>query len=362
MLERFDKFYLHRQIFVMSISVILPIGGTCPYFLHTNLANISETCGFDFSEFDMVLLTKKTISPELQQAIDVASQKYKFRVVKCPFESELHLDLIDWAMPNVDLNDWVFIQHMDTFWRIGCNPWLKDTLDIIKKYPNNVAVAECDDWKDYYLMDKRMYALHDYAVAYNRKLFVEHNLTLNWGELSKIRMSDKLKSMIKNRLVFSSVRGEIKFTDCVDGSDVITMEIAVHFNGKVSRYGYNRNLIHPFGMIRPILTMQRQKDCLKINYTRHQFIKNCWKIFSLVSSCHFDLEQNRRHIIPWKLVSSKLNLDIETIKNEELFKIMSRYENPKNVLGIDDDDGIKNIFFEQSNDFLEEFKNNVKLF
>lgn len=344
LLGKFDQ--LHHVWENVMISLILPIGGTCPYFLRTNLANIAETCGMNFTEFDMVLLTGKTIQPQLKNAIDRESEKYKFRLVQCPLESELHLDLIDWATTNVEFDEWMFFQHMDTFWKINQKPWLKETVKIIKENPNDLVIAHCDQWKNYCLNGKKVSALHDHCIAYNKKVFVDYKVKLNWGMIDNLQLSDKVRTSIKDKILTRECGKQINFTDWCDGSDVATMEAAVHFSDKIRRYNYHDYLIHGYGMIRPILTMQRNKKSLIMKYDFTNFLDHKWLVMSLISSCHFDLSESEQHIIPWKFISSATNCKKDKVENTEMFKIMSRYENPKNVLGIDCDMGIKQMIFE----------------
>ena len=325
------------------ISHIIPAGGSCAYFIHTNLQNIAETCGMMYKDFDMVFLTSKTISPELQEAFEFNSKKYKFRVIQAPFETDLNMILVDWAVRNTDINKWFSLQHMDTFWKPESIPWMKATESLIKDNPNNLAIASYYDCSNILFDGKDFVGLTDFCGAYNKEQLIDKNLYFKWGSLEELNTSIRVKDLFKC-CRFTTREFTPKFW--VDGGELITCEVAAHYPHLVKRFNFNEHLIHPWSLVRPILQSKIRNNTLNITFAWKDFqlCNHNWMVLSLISSCHFDLKQNK-NIWPWKVFSKLYPYSEESIRDSELFQIMSRYEHPDNVLGTNDDMGIKYIKF-----------------
>lgn len=308
------------------------MGGACGFFVHTNLANIAETCGINFKDADIVVLTSKTVQPNLQIALDAASKKYHFRHIKAPFDTNVHLELIDWAVRNSDLQDWISLQHMDTFWKPKCVPWLKITKSIIKENPNRIAITSKDTCQRVLFDGKFILGLSDFVGAYNRLQLIDKDLKFNWGSVKDLKISNRTRELIECRR-FSTL--EFEEIEWLDGSELITLELFANYPPDViAQYNYNQNLIHPWSIVRPLISSTVKNKTLNMPFTKMDFNRNIqnWAIMSLISSCHFDVDYNDK-FLPWNLFSEITGFSEEDVMQKDLFKIMSKYENPKNIFG-----------------------------
>jgi len=331
-----------RDKYRMKISLVIPIGGICPYFVHTNLANVAETCGAKFDEFDFVFLTSKGVPDATRAALNKAAQKYRFRVLESPFHS-LHLSLIDWAMRSGGLSDWVFLQHMDAFWKPGCVPWLKVAESLINDKPDTVAVACDPTWSRFELDHKPVPHLHDYVGLYNRKELVSRNWFFIWGPVKRLKLSLKVRSYIdcqRIRNIFANGN--------LDGSEAITLEAAVNCPELIQAFPFSRHVLHPKGSFgRAVLSIRKVNDLLFFDVPHSLALEHnrSWAIHSLISSCHYNLEESDAHIFPWKVFSELFKVSEAGVRSEPIFKVMSRYETPEKVLGTDSRMGIQSVQF-----------------
>lgn len=348
-----EEIFIKEDIF-MKISLIVPIGGNCAYFVHTNLANVAETCGLSFDEFDFVFMTSDRIEPQLQEAFDLASKQYKFRVLKTPVKSKIHLDLLEWAIPHGDLEDWIFLQHMDTFWKPGCKPWLKITQSMIENSnPDHIAIGNYDGHKA--LLDgKEFTQFYDYAAVVNRKKMVEHNLSFMWGNKTQLKISDKTRKYIDEARFTNKQMEKIHW---FDGSVLMGMELAVHYPHLTSKFDYNSEMIHPWSWVRDWLGLKMGASTVTTDksikhFTRHL---NRYAGISYVSSTCTDLDIPNQPIFPWKLFSRYFpNYTTKKMENNPLIKIMTRYNRPKRTLGLEKSN-IKEVHFKDFK-MYEDFK------
>lgn len=253
----------------VKISLIVPIGGNCPYFVGTNLLNVVETCGLSLEEFDFIFLTGKYIKPQLQEAFCEYSKTHTFKVVQCPFASNWHLNMLDWVFYNVDLGDWVFLQHMDTFWKPDCIPWLSATKSIIENHPELLFITTSDC--HVHLLDEVPHQeLNDYVGAFNQKEIVKRNLKFKSGHLCKLNLSDKLMKYINEGRFLTKKHKPVKW---LDGSSAMGMEVAIHWPESLRIYDYGSCLIHPWDFIRPLFQTRQHGKNLYIGRTKYNFFE-----------------------------------------------------------------------------------------
>jgi len=341
----------------MKISLIVPIGGNCSYFVHTNLANVAETCGMSFDDFDFVFMTGSEVGPQLQEAFELASKQYKFRVLRCPIKSKLHLDLFEWAIPHADLNDWIFLQHMDTFWKPGCKPWLKITQSMIENSsPDHIAIGNYDGHKA--LLDgKEFTQFYDYATAVNRKKMVQNNLSFMWGNKRKLKMSDQTRRYIDEGRFTNKNMEKIEW---LDGSVLMGMELAVHFPNLTSKFDYNSEMIHPWSWIRIWLDIKKNENFINIDKNVEYFKKHLHRYagISYVSSICTDLDIPNQPMFPWKIFHIYFpNFKVSNMRNNPLIKIMTKYYKPRRTLGLEK----SNVDIINFKDFEMTMKENLKL-
>lgn len=341
----------------MKISLIVPIGGNCTYFVHTNLANVAETCGMSFDDFDFVFMTGSEVGPQLQEAFELASKQYKFRVLRCPIKSKLHLDLFEWAIPHADLNDWIFLQHMDTFWKPGCKPWLKITQSMIENSsPDHIAIGNYDGHKA--LLDGKQFTqFYDYATAVNRKKMVQHNLSFMWGNKSELKISEETKKYINEGRFTKKDMQKIHW---FDGSVLMGMELAVHFPHLTSKFDYNSEMIHPWSWVRNWIDIEKKGNSINIDKNVEHFKKhlNRYAGISYVSSMCTDLDIPDQPIFPWKIFNRYFpNFKASKMVKNPLIKIMTKYYKPKRTLGLEKSN-VESVVFKN---FKMVIRQNLKL-
>ena len=327
---------------MIDISVIVPIGGNSKYFFNTIIANIEETCGYKLEEFDLVFLTSKTVPIKLQEAFDEGAKKYQFRIINAPFETDVHLKLLDWAFRKANLKEWVFMQHMDTFWKIGKIDWLKLMLFMIHKHPNNISISPISSPRLLF-NGKPFKQCHDFAAIYNKNKIVEKNWSFMWGNVKDLNLSKPVQYLIDQKKITDE---QMKQKWWLDGSEVIALEAFVHCPDLISNFRCEKILEHVWSLIRPLFLIKRKGDELLLGVNMKYFFASSYRyaLISMLSSCCMDI--NEDHIFPWIIYKNICSeLDQVLVQNLDVYKIMSKYNKPDKVLGIKDSMGIKTLVF-----------------
>jgi hypothetical protein len=320
---------------------------------------VAETCGLSLDEFDFVFLTSKDVTPEVERAFEKIKNKYKFRVIRAPFNSPWHLHHLDWAIEHADLNDWVFLQHCDTFWKINCEPWLKITRDFIRSKPDLMAIGmPRSNFFVFQKDSKPIPTLHDFAGAYNRKEIVQRGWRFSWGYIGgDLKPSPKLRDMILTQRFQRSKESiwRSKATppsqqiilgqDWIDGSEWLTLELNAHYPKLIEYYDYMKNLIHPWSMFRRICTVEKKENVLlfDVDPTSFRDKMDIWATHSWISSLYFDLDESPNLIFPYRLFQDVAQANGRSFSKDpphEIANILKRYVQPNKSLGLDDYYGI----------------------
>jgi hypothetical protein len=223
---------------------------------------------------------------------------------------------------------------------------------VFKENPNRFAITSKDTPQRVMFDGQIILGLSDYAGAYNRIQLIEKDLYFNWGCVEDLKMSDRTRELIECRRFSKMDFGQIEW---LDGSELITLEIFANSSPDViAQYNYNANLIHPWSLIRPLISSIKTKRTIKMPFKEVDFYGNVqsWALMSWISCFHFDVEQNNI-FLPWLLFSKKSGYSFDDIKELELFQIMSKYEKPKNVIGLSNM-GIKKIEFSDTEETKSE--------
>lgn len=320
------------------ISLLLPIG-CYSFFARACLNNVLETCGA-VDQLDFVFLIPKQVPHYLSDEFDrLRSSGLRFRVIRAPISTYVHLELLDWAVANADLSDWIIVQHNDLFW-IKDN-WLKVVLDTIAQFPNDIGLSWDFTNHGFRLNNKPTAALDDCFGVYNRKLLQTHNLRFLWGNVSSLRnlMSPEMKKALKERqLSWSSpippnlsedeynVELEKHF---VDGSRLMQMEVAIRFPKLVHRLVIRDHFVHLMQIFRITHRTKIVKNTLTCR-ERFQFQELLDS--SYMTSFLIDKQELTHQHFPWGVLTKLWYVSHANCRKH--FSPVSKYASP-NVLGHD---------------------------
>lgn len=267
------------------------------------------------------------------------------------------MSLLDRAFYELDLYDWVFVQHADMFWR-GVN-WGVDLLSSISKRPNNVAWVvphkncvnefNCVEYK-FALNSTKLLRTHDFAGAYNRKWFVEGRHSFNWGELkTKLPLSPKLEQVINNKSLLWTNRGhEVRFGEFVDGSDLIGLEIGVNCPHLIDVLKTSAQYIHCWDLFAISHDFQQQGDTIVVDRLEEKCARSL-HTYSWISSNLLPVEGHK--IFPWKVLQQMKSTNVPARKSP-LCYFLERYKNTNECLGEDRTMGVERVQFRNKNYWL----------
>lgn len=332
------------------ISVVVPIFGNCKYFLFTILENIKQTCGLPLEQFDLVFLTNQDL-PLLEEAVLEATKNYSFRFIKCPIAGYewSHLKQVDWAIRNADLGEWIVLQHMDTFWKPNTIPWLVAFIRQIVLNPNVFAIS-AKGGERVMIENGLFLPLHDYAGVYNKRIILEHNWSFNFGWLDELNFSPTVQNYLSQGKIKKFNHGEV--VRYLDGCEAIALEISINYSpSKIIHFDSSKILYHPWSLIRPWILMKRLNDnSIILNHGIYSgwFGQGNFRfaMISYISSLCFDKDAEKNHILPWSVFCKIYPTKFQWIKNDPCTQLMVSYYKSKNTIGLDDDFGIKKVFFD----------------
>jgi hypothetical protein len=325
------------------LSVVLPIG-KYPFFVYACLGNITATAGADV---DIVFLTYKKVAANLQAAFDEAAKTYKFRVIQAPFNVELnHLPLLDWAMRNADLQEWVVIQHCDFFWdpkMVGWAPYLESLIepDLFVIHPQAEIRFTLDE--------KPVPTMHDYVAMYHRPTFAAENLSFNWSVIDRdVKLSAITKEAVESkRLLWKEPREKMRRNhppsrdillgvDWLDGSITLTLEVAMRFLHRAKPFKWK--YYHLWQFFKIAHGLRKVGGKLTVGNQRHGMLF----YYSWITSFCFDKDEYKDIILPWAVMQMVPNPQ-EIKLNEELANHISSFHKEKNALGRYDTMGITRV-------------------
>lgn len=324
------------------ITVLIPIG-EIPYFVHANVANVSETCGVLWDYVEFVYLTGKTIPTNVQAAFD--AEETKCRVVSAPFEvsgPDCHLKLLDWAFRNVKFkSDWIVTQHADVFW--NTEGWLSKIVAATKQFPNHVAIVPNDAGFRFNVDGKGVLRTQGYVLALNQPKFVEYELSFINGVLGneEMSMSSELQEAIKDgRVEWTKLHRSganpqqlklVPGVDVIDGADMISLELAVRYPKKIAQLQLSNCFVHLWHFFDMYYDISREGDTLIVNRTSKmsEVGAHC---YSWASSYLFDKDEFKDKILPWRAEQIH-NFCVRDDFGDELCELLKKYSTETNIVG-----------------------------
>jgi hypothetical protein len=354
------------------LSLILPIG-KYSFFAHACLKNIAETYGgkSDLSDLDVVvLLNNKNLSNfHLLETLKDLKKEFQFRVVKANSYSEVHLKLIDWAFRNIDLEEWVIIQHCDFFWTE--ENWLF-RIESLLDNTSSVIRHDCG-YTNFLHNGQDVELLHDYFCIYNKEKLLNFKLRLNWGKVIELAFSKLTLEKIENKeLIFKSLNrtknklGHIQKHDWLDGSEAATLECAAH-GLKIKTISLD--FYHVWEFFRILDGIKIKENTLYINELLN-FDNNIHRLAQQAQCsiiCSYFIDKNELvNFFPWflfkKIVSKYDPNSIDFLNQlETTIRKLERYAYTNNVYGEDEDLNLKRIVFKNKTINISPFFKNSKV-
>ncbi len=327
-----------------TLSLVVPTGGSISYFFWQNLFNIVQTVGDQIKEIDLIFLTAKNVPAILDNALIKASKEYPFRILRGP-DYTSHLGLIDWAMRHGQLQEWVLLQHNDTYWIK--TDWYKAIRNQIDANPECIAIAVQGEECRYQIDGQEVPHMHDYVGVYKKKYIVDQNLSFTWGQANSLKWSSKARDMInQSRITSKYIKNPMGWNYGLDGSDLISIEFALHCPDKIIYFPFRNYMMHPWSIIRPAIKCSRKHRTLKlpITYERLMKKKKNFATLSLVSSLYYEASESLDLVIPWAFFGKELGFSEENIRNSALFKAMTKYApEPESSVGLEETFGLKYV-------------------
>jgi hypothetical protein len=308
------------------MDVLIPIGDY-PFFVHACCKNVLE-----YGDGRVIFLVAKNPSSRMLQAFKEHNCVY----IETPFEESnhgVHLKILDWTIQNIQLSEWVLVQHCDMFWRSN---WMPNSLDgvacMLPYYsePNEFFYKE----NKFMYKNTKLIRTHDFAGFYNVCALKELNLKFQWGILSEIASIDLLCSLDHFKWIHRNTL--LKKEDFIDGSDLIALELAVRLPGSVKELkDKNYDFYHSWGIFGFAAQMSIDDESIKIDWTYEKCIRGIVN-YSWISSFLFDKDIMKDKIFPWfftKLMFKNLiksNL-CEYLKKYKEPNIQPLEDNPNNI-------------------------------
>lgn len=347
----------HKEPF----SLILPIGHFS-FFVKACLSNISNTCGIPLRNFDVVVLTQKSIPIRLKEAISQAKEKWDFRHVSAPFDAgNNHMMYIDWCIRNCNLQQWIILQHCDFMWLE--NNWLKKITNKIQSVQPNLFALAPTGFHNFIHEDKTpLIQLHDYLGVYNKKTLLENDWRFIWGNIHDLNISNETLQAIQNKKILWAKTHRSKNNpkthhintdlDWLDGSEAITIEAAVHCPENIHKIHIENE--HLWQIFRLQSGCEIKNNTIDAGYFSSNLLKEEWASFiiqySWMCSFVFDRREIGNKALPWKALCnlaeiSCLSKDLMQKQSKRLEKIFDFFEVGEMVIGGEDDLGVKQIKF-----------------
>lgn len=313
---------------VNSISMVLPIG-VLPFFVNACLQNITETCGYQLAEFDLVFVVLEDVSVKVLKALKEAEKKFRFRVIHTPFKfryNEQQLNMMDWVIRNGNLRDWVIVQHCD--WLSHTPSWMKLICKTIEENPKAVYISYpygTDRWQ---LDGKSVCMTNDVFAVHKKSNLLDNDYRFLWGNLKDLKYSPMLAEAVQAKR-FSLDGQIIDMERWIDGNDLIGYELLVRDPDlmKIISLKYT----HPWSIFRVATRCIRHENKLMVEHLAQA------AIYSKMSSYLFDIDSFEDPYVPlpwtWFLqVYPWPEADINQANHA--FNVYKRYADPNaKVLG-----------------------------
>lgn len=299
-------------------SIIIPLG-KFPFFIKILLKNINEK----FLNPDISFVIKNTKCENIEKELEDASNEFKFRVIRTPFDSEDHLELFNWAIANNACREWIMIQHCDLFW-YNSN-W-------IKRFPKNKTVIVNDEPSNFTIYNKKITSLGDFFGLYNNAFMNENKYKLQRGNVNSKSFSQQLLKAIKTKKV-KKENGVINVNgDFFDGSILFSLEMAVNHPSKILRIDAHKSYHHMIAFFRISESITLLNGTLNINLpflqdfgcSAHQWLQAFTKYSYLTS--HYCNKEDINAPLPWNLFKKIIQTENLNIQDSiEFFAFLKPY-------------------------------------
>lgn len=310
----------------MKISLLVPIG-RFSYFVHASLQNVFETAG---ATLDFVFLTSQYVGPDIEVAFSDARKLYSFRVVSAPFDAgSNHLRLLDWAMREADLSEWVAVQHCDLFWRE--RGWLRRVLG--ETGPERVVV--CPPYPSKYRLGSRNIPIvGDFFGAYNRRQVIDRGLFFRWGTLGReVAVSPEVAEAIRSGSICREDGRAIETgREWMDGSQAMGWEMAVHAPESIRQV--DLDFLHLTGFFRIAETIHRVGSTLQCNFP---LALSSYALYSHLTSFCIERAEVQEVAVPWRLFERLARLYGRDVgETKPVGEWLRGYSTARQVVGLDD--------------------------
>lgn len=322
--------------------------GNSPFFVKACLENFFQTSGVQ--DVDFHLLTVDPVSKDFLEAVEKARSTYQFSFHVHPFgrkRDKAHMNLLDWAVANLELADWTYVTHSDMFWLD--EGWLSELIAIqapgivgyMMPYSQYRGDYEYVHQK-YSFSGKPLVRAHDFAGLYHIPTLKSRNLKFKCGFLdTEIPISDKLReAVISGKLRWIRQHRPVVIGDMMDGSDIIGLELA----GSIIEPPLKARFCHGWDTLGLGDDIERDGDTLKVC----RLMRQCHRglpSYAWISS--FLLDRHTSQVIfPWAMFL-KIAEKTGYYTNKSIFcNTLERYADPgASPIGAYDFFGIKKVKF-----------------
>lgn len=242
----------------MKNSIVIPIG-KFSFFVHANVENIHETTNDE--ELDIVFVISHDVDPHVKTALDdVVDQYDDVRFLQAPFSAgSNHLMLLDWAVRQPSISEWMVTQHCDVFWRE--EGWLSDVNEAIE---NGIA-AICLPNYQYKIGSTEIPIVGDTFGAYHRPTLERYNWSFGWNKWQEGTVSSRTHKMMSTGQLRRINGKRFVLGEFLDGSVILSLEMASQ-DPNMIRIIYSLGLEHLLAFFRICDSIHWNKD------NRHVFV------------------------------------------------------------------------------------------
>ena len=273
----------------MAISILIPIE-RFSFFVPACVDNIIKTAGVPKDQIDIVFIVSKQATSWVLDAINESNCRKLFVDVPTDLDKGLGLEhqiMLDVAMKDKSLEEWVVIQHCDLIWRK--EGWLKE-LEHLAKTSKKTTIPHCQLTK-HFVRGKPVPLVGDFFGFFNRTKF-------------KKEMSFRC-GYFKNEWVDGSVLLSIKLAELNE------IDSPVNFSG----YFY-----HLMAFFRIWESFVFEDGLLKTNLVLGDAFglpKDLWvksfAAYSYLTSFAIQKEEIGDKILPWNFFSKVVDVNLQEV-------------------------------------------------
>lgn len=319
------------------LAILIPIADV-PFFPQAILDNIAETIGT--SNYHVHFLTSN-ITDRLKDELKNLKGNFSIHEKKFPSDQKgVHLQLLDWAIYNLDLPDWIYTQHEDMFWQT------KNWLSYFQKYMHK-SIAIMPPYLDtgysykhykYQYNGEKLIRCHDFSGLYHKESLIKNNLSFCWSLVKNCKQNLILNNIENFNLIHES--RNLKEDDFLDGSDLIGMYLQCLDKNSVSEIQEPMSYYHCWGLFGMAWYMKIENQNIYINSKfKTALLGLGLESYSWCSSFCFDFEKWNDRVFPWHVAQKILN-----VKKNKFCTFIEKYNKEKKCLS-DQKFKIKKIFF-----------------